>query len=267
MTIYIEEFLLQNIIINFCLLRLLYVSTKYRTNNLKLVSSAIVGAVFSAVSAMFLTDQMLINILKLVCSFLMIFISFNLKTKQFIFSYILLFVYTYALGGALMSFASNSQITTSGIIMQSNYSLELITLFIVLLTYIFELSLKHTKNKILNNNYIYKIQLKSGKNTLKINAFIDTGNNLSYNGKSVMILDNQCFFKLMDIKTILNKDNTILKVATISGVKNLRIHLLDEVKIFSNNKPKIIKNQYVAIDQTNSFSSTNYQALLSPSMI
>ena len=266
MTIYLEDFLLQNIIINFCILRLVYISTKYRTNNYKLVISSILGAVFSAISATYISDLLMTNIIKLLCSLLMILISFNIRIKQFIYSYILLFIYTYALGGVMMNFASNSYFSSNGIIMQSKFNLELVTLFIVVLTYIFEISLKHVRNKIINNNFICNIHLKSGKKTLKIKAFIDTGNNLSFNGKSVMILDNSCFLKLIDLKYFSKKPLTI-NTATISGNKSLTLFLIDEIKIYSNKKPKIIKNQYIAVDNMNTFSNTNYQALLSPTMI
>lgn len=266
MTIYIEDFLLQNIIINFCLLRLVYISTKYRTKNYKLLLSSIIGAVFSSISAKFVSDMLVTNIIKILCSFLMILFSFNLSKKQFIYSYILLFIYTYALGGVMIGFASNSYFSSNGIIMQSKFSLEIITLLIVSFTYIFEISLKHTKNKILNSNFIYNIQIKSGKRTLKIKAFIDTGNNLSFNGKSVMVLDNSCFLKLIDLTYFTSKTQSI-KTSTVSGSKTLTLFMLDEIKIFSNKKTKIIKNQYIAIDNMNSFHNTDYQALLSPAMI
>lgn len=266
MTIYIEEFLIQNIIINFCILRLLYISTRYKTQNCRLVLSSILGAVFSVISAMFLSNIVYVNIIKLVCSLLMILIAFNVNFKQFIFSYILLFIYTHALGGAMMSFASNTYFSSSGIIMQSKVSLEIVTLIIIGLTYIFELSLKHTKNKILNNNFIFKIQLKLGKKILKIKAFIDTGNNLSFNGQSVVILDNTCFLKLIDLNYFASKNKIRISTNTITGKKNLDLFLIDEIKIFSK-KTKIIKNQYIAVDKMNSFSHTDYQALLSPAII
>lgn len=267
MVIYIEKFLFQNIIINFCLLRLVYLTSRFKTSTPRQIFSATIGAIFSVLVASRIYNITYVNIIKFLCSIIMIICAFKTNFKQFIYSFILLFIYTYALGGAIMTISSNSTITTNGIIMTSKFNLDIVTLLIIFLSYIFEISLKQTKNRLLNGNFIYSIELILKNKIIKLKAFIDTGNNLSYNGQPVIVLDSEYFFKLIDLSNYLNLNPEKISSSTIFGNKNLQLYQLDELKIYTPKTIKTIKNQYVALDFTHTFKHTNYQALLSPALI
>ena len=67
MTIYIEEFLLQNILINISLLKLIELTSKCRTTKIKMLCASIVGAAFSVICAMFIYNNIWMNVLKVMC--------------------------------------------------------------------------------------------------------------------------------------------------------------------------------------------------------
>lgn len=268
MTIYIESFLLQNTLINLCLLKLVNTTTKYHTTLLKLIIASIIGAVFSVFSAMFLTNNHLLNLLKIICAIVMLKSAFKLTKKQLFISFILLFVFTYSLGGAIISLSSASYLTSFGVVISSKFNLSFICLMIILLTYVIDMIAKHQKNRTKTNNYIYPIELELNKNKIKINAYLDSGNLLQFNEKPVIILDLKTYLKLTKsdlINFYLNNAKTIL-TNTVTGVQNLKIFQIDKITIYGKEKIEI-KNQYIAINTNNSFKNTNYQALLSPLML
>ena len=266
MTIYIEIFLLQNILINFCLIKLIQTTTKNKTNFYKMLLSSVFGAVFSVFSISFLNNNLILNLIKLTTAIIMILLAFKQTKKQFIYNTILLFLYTYAFGGFITNINTQTYHTSFGIVTTSKYSLELICILILISSYIFDLVLKHIKLKISTNNLIYAITLTQGSKTLKVNAYLDTGNFLNHHGQPVLILDLDSYLKLTNKNLIdfyTSRMETI-KTGTVNGNNSLKIFNVDKIEIF-NKKTKIqLENQFVAINTTNCFKNTNYQALLSP---
>ena len=130
MTIYIETFLLQNTLINLCLLKLVNTTTKYHTTLFKLTMTSLIGAVFSVISAMFLTNNHLLNLLKIICAIVMLKSAFKLNKKQLFISFVLLFVFTYSLGGAIISLSSASYLTSFGVVISSKFNLTFICFII-----------------------------------------------------------------------------------------------------------------------------------------
>lgn len=268
MTIYIETFLMQNILINLCLLKLVETTTKYSTSFFKLILASVIGSFFSVIAAIFLTNNHLMNIIKLVCAILMLKFAFKSTKKQFITSFILLFVYTFALGGAIINLSSATYSTSYGIITSSKFNLTTVCLIILVITYFIEMVSNTLRYKIKTNNYIFKTELELNNKTITINAYLDSGNLLQFENKPVIILDLESYLKLSNLNLVnfyLNSSNNI-STNTVTGTQNLKLFKIDKITIFAKEKV-VIKNQYIAINTNNSFKNTNYQALLSPLML
>lgn len=266
MTIYIESFLVQNILINLCLLRLVFLTTKTPTNNFRLFISSIIGAGFSVFVAIFLNNNFLINLLKFICALVMMKIAFKSTIKSFIFNFILFFLYTYALFGTVSTLTSNSYLTNFGMILTSKYSLEIITFSVLIFTYVFELVTKHIKPKIKHNSLIVPTTLYYNNNSVKIQSYIDTGNLLEYKLQPVIIVDINTFLKLtkMNIIDFYLKSFETINTGTVNGNNNLKLFKIDTIKIQQGKKSIKFDNQYIAINSSGIFTNQNYQALLSP---
>lgn len=266
MEIYIESFIIQNILINFCLLKLVYLTTKSKTKFFSLLLSSIIGTISSVFVVIFLNNVLILNLCKLTTALIMIGIAFKQTKKQFAFNIILLFIYTYAFGGIITSLSSAVYYTSFGLVTTSKFSLELICIILIIFTYVFELVVKHIKLKISTNNLIYDLTLTQANKSIKVNAYMDTGNFINHNGKPVLLLDLDVFLKLTNSNLIefYTKKSEEIKTKTVNGCNSLKIFKIDEIKF--NNGKKIInlKNQIVAINSNNCFKNTNYQALLSP---
>ena len=209
---------------------------------------------------------MFLNIIKFITATAMISIAFKQSKKQFITNFILLFIYTYAFGGLITSLSSQTYYTSFGAIMTSKLSIELICVLIIVATYIFELVLRHLKLKIKTNNLLYNLTLTQGKNSIKVNAYLDTGNFLNHNGQPVLILDLDAYLKLTktNIISFYTTKTEEIKTGTVSGHNNLKIFHIDKMEIKNGKSKTELKNQIIAINTTNCFKNTNYQALLSP---
>ena len=269
MTIYIENFLIQNIIINFCLLRLTFLTTKLKSSIIRLIIASIIGSAFSVIVAVFINSNLFINILKFICAIIMLKTAFSGNFKNFISSLILLFLYTFAFGGAIMSISANTYISNFGIITSSKFSLEIICFIIIAMTYLVEKIAINLKNKIKINNYIYQVTLMQGKTKLSINAFLDTGNLLNIQGRPVIILDIQTYLKLTNTNIVefyLKKTNEI-ETKTVTGNDKLKLFEIDCLKIKTKNKVIEIKNQPIAVNTNLDFKNQNYNALLSPLLL
>ncbi len=265
MTIYIENFIIQNVLINLCLLRLVKITIKSNSTIFRLCTSSILGAGFSVLSVIYLSNNLILNIIKFSCAILMLLIAFKQTKKQFIFSFILLFLYTYALGGAIINLTGTNYYTSFGIICSSNISLELITIIAIIITYLYELIAKQIKFRLQTNNLIYPISLYFKNKKLNINGYLDTGNFLNYNGEPVIIVNIDTYLKLANKNLIdfyLSKDNEI-STNTVNGNKNLKLFKIDKIEIKFKKEKKIYLNHYIAVS-SNKFNATNYQALLSP---
>lgn len=267
MTIYIESFLIQNVLINFCLLRLVLLTSKSKSSFWRLFFGAFVGAIASVIVAMFLENVVAINIIKLLCALVMVLIAFKCKAKGYAFNLILLFLYTYAFGGGIMSLTSAVYVTNFGVVMNSKISLEVICLLIIGLTYVFEMVAKHIKGKIKNGKFIYNTTLFLNGQKLKVNAFLDSGNMLSFNGQPVVVIDLKTYLKLSktDLVQFYLKRFESIKTGTVNGSENLRIDKLDKMVIDCGKKKKVVYNPPIAI--TPNFKAENYSVLISPSLV
>lgn len=266
MEIYIESFVLQNVLINLCLLRLVYLTTKSKTTFFKLLSSSIIGVIPSVLVCLFLNNNILINITKLTTSLVMIVLAFKQSKKQFVFNYILLFIYTYAFGGIIISLSSTTYHTSFGMVTTSKFSLELICFILIVLTYIFELVVKHLSLKIKVSDLIYNLTLTQGNKSINVNAYLDTGNFLNLNGQPVLVLDLNAYLKLTNTNLVnfYTSKHDEISTQTINGNKNIKTFIVDKIEIKHQQRKILLTNQIVAINANNCFKNTNYQALISP---
>jgi len=266
MEIYIEIFIFQNILINMCLLKLVYLTTKSKATFFKLLLASIIGTIPSIMCQMLISNFWLLNLTKICTALIMIAIAYKQSKKQFLFNFILMFLYTYTFGGLIISLNSNTYFTELGIVMTSKYSLEFICLIFLVFTYIFEKVSKQIKFKIQTNNLIFPTKVTLNNRSIKINSYLDTGNFLNHDGQPVMLLDLQSYLKLTKtnlIEFLSNKTQSI-ETQTVSGNNKLKLFKVEKIEIKTDKSTLSYNNIFIAINTTNCFKNANYQALISP---
>lgn len=270
MDMYIEDFLIQNCLINLCLLKLVKTTTKHATNTFKLLLASLFGTIISILTAKLLTNILICNILKFLGYMLMLKICFKTTFKQFLTELILLLLYSFAFYGLTIVLNKNYVLTDYGILTEQKINMWTMLSICLIASHIFELVAKHIKYKLKTNNLIYSVNLKIKQNTISVNAFLDTGNMLTINNQPVLILDLSSFLQLSKqsyIDYILAKHPQNLQVATVTGKSNLKLYVLDNLQINIDGKVKEFQNPIVAVNDCDKFKQSNYQALLSPAFL
>lgn len=269
--IYIESFIIQNLLINFCLLRLVQLTIKPKTNFLKMFFASLIYTITSTILIAFNLNAIVQNILKIICLFACLVVAFKQSAKQHFFSFALINIYNFSFIGATMLLSQKFNFLNFGLMGRSNISLETFTIFAIVLTYLFENVVNKIKFKIKNGNLVYPITLHFKQNKITINAFLDSGNLLCYNHQPVVVVDLESYLKLTNqdiVNFYLTKQLTEnIKLSTVAGNNSLKIVEIDKIEIKLNNKIKVIDSKYIAINNLGGFKNSNYQALITPQMI
>lgn len=200
MTLYIEYILLDNLIMDFVILKLIENTYKFKFKKLCKVMSCVAGTLSSFLLP-YLYDQILIlNIYRFSIAIIMVLLLRKYKNfKQYI-TYLILFItYTFLLGGVSFGIIAMLKIdyTMSGVLF---YSFEFpVSVFVLLIYFVVSFInkiLKKTSKDFSLSKYLYSIKLFSNNSFVECVAFYDSGNRLQINGKGVNIISVDIFLKL-----------------------------------------------------------------------
>ena len=267
MKIYIEQVLITNFIIDFCILlvisKLICSKTIYR----RVIFSALFGS-FASLIVPYCTHIILTNLLKLLTSIIMLQIL-NIKTKkQLTLSCLLMLVLSYIIGGAILS--NFGQSVGSGYAI-SNISLIPVFAITFIFTFITCKLIAWIKCKITANSHIYDTILINNNKQLHIKSFIDSGNALCDNNQPVSLINFDTFNKLTNISLsqYLNNEFSGLNNAhfinanTIAGKRKILVFTINELRVTKSNI-KVYKN--VMLGVALHFDNTKeYKAILNSS--
>ena len=173
MTVYIDQYIIVNIILNFVILRITKSIIKSKSSNPRLLVSSIAGTLF-AILMLFPQVKPLTNIFgKIIFSLVLTGISFKSSSfKIFLKNLSVFYLVSFTMGGcayALISLIGNSQYTDTA-------KLLCITVFLsyVILNVITSVYEKHFKY----GSLIHKLSITLNDKTIETECFYDTGNNL-----------------------------------------------------------------------------------------
>ncbi len=244
MKVYIEQVIITNLLIDFCILLILSKILFNKPNYKRIALSALFGSV-SCLILPFCTTTLLANLLKILSSIVMLQIL-NVGKKQLAPAVILMFVTSYIFGGAILANFGTSA--------QNGYAIKLknlLPVFIVVFTFtIITCKLIYfVKSKIITNSNIYPITLINGNTKVDIDSFIDSGNGLKDDNQPVSLINFDTFNKLTNItldQYLLNQFNTLtnphfITANTIAGKRKILVFTINELHIKSTHD-KIYKN-------------------------
>ena len=269
MTLYVEYFLIQTCIINFCILKLIKATTKHNSSFFRFFVAGFISALIHTISLKTLSDKDILNILEFISVVIMLKISFKTNAKHFIYDLILTYIFSFSLYGFSLTLNSQTYYTSFGTVTTSKFGIDSICLIIIIASYIYDLVLKHIKLKINNNSLLYPLKLTHKMRNITIQAFLDTGNCLSFNGNPVIVLDLATFLKLhnSDLISFLSSKSDAISTSTVNSNGSLKLFKIDKIEIKNKNHISTHFNQYVAVNYTNCFKNSEYKALISPSLI
>lgn len=264
MQVYLEYAILDNLIINFILLKTTCNLVKIKTSFLMLFISSAVGTIVAILLPLFDLIAFYNVIVKLVLALLMPYLLtkyFSVK-KYFITVFVFLTL-TFLTGGvifAIMYFADLS--------FEWEYPIVPIGITFLLVYFVSKLTIKCTKilyKKRDIHPFLKKCILVINGVKIKVNGFIDSGNHL-YDEKSglpIVVANNNIYQKIKNGKNL--KYHSSINIDTVSGSGKLDLYIIDKLLIYNGDSVNIFNSVLIGFSSANFFSS-DYELLLHPSL-
>ena len=180
MTIYIDIIFFENLCMNFIILFSIAYVKKIKINYLRLIMSALIGGIYSVCIYMNINTLYTNFFMKLLLSFIMVYVAYNSKNiKQFVKQLVLFYLASFVFGGCaffLIYFAKPQDVINGTLI--GTYPVKIIAfgglMGIVLIKY----SFKFVKGRINKKDMFCDVKISFDEKNIKLKAIIDTGNML-----------------------------------------------------------------------------------------
>lgn len=290
MIIYIDVVLIENLIMNVIILLATGLILKEKIKIIRLLLAGMLGAIYSVVSYMSILQIYSSVILKIVLSFVIIYIAFNPQTMKKMWKDILLFYLTsFVFGGA--AFALIYVVKPQDILMKNGlflgtYPLKTIILGAIISFIIIITAFTVVKSKITKKDMFCEIEIQLNGKKIETTTMIDTGNLLKepITNTPVIVVEHTLLYDCIP-KEILNHLEELLggnfdnipeeiKTEYISKLKFIPFSSLgkqngmllgikaEAIKIKSENKEEKKENIIVGIYNKSLTKKGEYRALM-----
>lgn len=271
MEIWIEDVILDNMIIDSLILMSTNTLAKMNAKKWRIFVSAVLGTAIALLSPIL---PNLINLLiKPFVAGIMVILAFKIKTiKHFFATYLLFFLITFLYGGASIGICELLGIEYQ---LSSNFAYKNqvpISVIILICTFVYfciknVIKLVFSKHK--NDNLYYQIKIENCGKICEISAFLDTGNLIECNKKPITIVNYQTFCKIypkVKFQDILLKRKIDIKNSRyieIESLENMKENMfVFEVDMLTVNG-KTIDNALLGLSLKNFSIKTQSDAIIS----
>ena len=233
MEVYLDIYLLENIIINVFLLLLTFKVLRFTYKKRNLYLAALLGGIYGLV--IFCNVKIFCSLpIKILIPILMIFISIEKRNiKCILKSVIVFFMIAFMLGGICFGAIQmqNTYLLGKEFVIKNNsvkYTVLSVAVIFIITTRIVDL----LKDRALVKNFLYDIYITEGTRTVLVKGFLDTGNELRepVTNLPCIIIENTYFdqFEIADDKKFIIKYDTINEIGEIKGFKGKNIMIRNE---------------------------------------
>ncbi|MBE7081392.1 MAG: hypothetical protein E7372_02390 [Clostridiales bacterium] len=259
MTVYIEYVIIDNVIIDYLLLKATFVFTGFSSRKCRLFLCAFLGAIISLVFPLVEINGLILTSLKIMSGLLILLLANNYKSfNAFFRCTIVFFLLTFLSGGAvtglynLLGISLGTESVVASVILPVYLVLKLLSKTIIYLC-----------KRVNIVKFCYDVELTYYDKSIKAKGFLDTGNNLYYKENAV-ILCSKGFAKEFLGDSILTTKFNKLKVSTVAGEKTNLCFKIDKFILYNQKQEHIFNYVTVCIAD---FDSTEYQIILHPALL
>ena len=262
MELYLEYVILDNIVMDYVLIKFLEITFKNKIKKVNKFVSCLLGTILAFGLPYFMFNVFLLYLYKFITAMVIVVILRRYKGFKHYLKYLLFFmIYTFIIGGVLIGFIGlfNINYSYNGVIL---YDCELpIGLFVIVLMlsiWVLKRMVGVLKEQLKASKYLCDIVLVDKGVELKATGLMDSGNKVIYNGDCVSIISLDIFMKLhkeINIKKILYKtiDESELRdvdYISIGGIDENKKYLSFKIdNLIVNNES--FRNQTVAVSYKN----------------
>ncbi len=259
MTVYIEYVIIDNVIIDFLLLKATFVFTGIPYLERRLFLCAFLGACVALVFPLIEINGLIFTSLKIMSGLLILLLANNYKSfNAFFRCSIIFFLLTFLSGGAvtglynLLGISLGTESVVASVVLPVYLVLKLLGKTIIYLC-----------KRVNINKFCYDVKIFYKDKSITAKGFLDTGNSL-YDGENAVILCSSDFAKEFLGDRILTTKFNKLKVSTVAGEKTNLCFKVDKFILYIENKEHIFNYITVCIAD---FNSDEYQIILHPALL
>lgn len=233
MEIYIDIYLLENIIINLFLLLLTFRLLRFDYKKRNVYLAALLGAIYGLV--IFCNVKILSSVgVKILVPAIMIYVSMEKRSfKVILKSLVVFFMLAFMLSGICFGTVQmqNTYLIGQEFIIKNN-SAKFIVLSVAVIFIVITRVADLLKDRALIKNFLYDIYITEGTRTVLVKGFLDTGNELRepVTNLPCIIVENTYFnqFKIAEDKKFIIKYDTINEIGEIKGFKGQNVIIRNE---------------------------------------
>lgn len=258
MTVYIEYVLIDNVVIDYLLLKATFTLLKKEPKKGRLFVCAFLGGIIALCYPLLKLSPVLLTLLKIASGLLIVLCVKSYKSVKEYFLFFLTFLFlTLSLGGILIGAFS--------ILGIENYSEVLIAVVFIpayILLSIFIKGIKLILKRKTFYNFYFKCEIVFQDKKLEFTGFLDTGNGLYYKEEPIVVIGRRAFYKLVD-KAFPKMEYVEYK--TVMGDSKMPTFIVDKLLIYLTDKPNIIYNARVGLSSGGQ--TIDYDLILHPALL
>lgn len=281
MIVYIEQVIIDNIVVNYFLLWFCSVLLKEKKSVARFLLASGVGTLFAFVFPMLEISQILLIFLKTMLCVLIILLAFPYKKLKNLFVLCAsFFVSTFLLGGVviglLVNTFANYSLTNGTFSYVSSVPIGVFILLGFLLFKAFYDLIIASKNKAKLEKMTFELSVHYLNRITKIKAFLDTGNLLVDTKTSlpIIVINFKVFKQILNIKTeqfLLGeydvKNKRYQKFETANKQSKMLVFEVDKICVKFQNETKVINQAVLGLALNNFSTKLNCDALVGMNLI
>lgn len=263
MEVYIEYVILDNLIIDSILIYLTNLTMRTKINKYRLFTASVVGTIFAIFLPFLKINNIVLIFVKLLVGLFIVLIFSKLKLKDILLNYIIFITYTFMMGGLCFGilYLLNSNVSINGLIVYNfNIPISIIILLIFIYFLIMKKFIKYRKNIL---NLTYPVEIFKDNKSIKLNGFLDTGNQIYDEfGNPIIVISLNSFLNAYPNISILKvatnnvteydvKTSKYLTISTANAITKMLTFKCDKVKILEDKTTKIYKDVVVGVSNSN----------------
>ncbi len=259
MIVYIEYVIINNVIIDYLMLKATFLLTGNPIKKRRLFLCAFLGGIVALLYPALEINQAILTLVKIMSGLLIVLLASEYKSgKNFYINAVIFFFYTFITGGVIIGVFN---------LFNVEYQSEFIVAIIVVPVYFVLRILAQVKDYIFRRktvqSLIYKVKLSSDGQEIFSKGFLDTGNSLFDNGKPVILCDKHLVKELIGNRIAKIKFKKI-EILTATGKRQNLAFKLDRLVLYIMDKEHIFDNVTACISHLN---FEGYSVILHPELI
>ena len=269
---YIEYVIIDNLIIDYLLLKTTMVSSRVKTSKLRLFLSSVIGTIVAVIMPFFKMSNGFLILLKLNLALIMVIISGEfLSLKKILISYGFFLAFTFLFGGILIGVFYLADVDYV-LYFSINYDSFMPVGISVLIVYVgAKFTIYLVKNLLKSRDiepFIRPCAIIVNGKKYKLNGYIDSGNRLfdKSSGLPIVVISKRMFDKINSQESKLFLKSSMV-IDTVNGISVMQIYVLDKLLIYNGERENIINNVMIGKSEFNFESDGNYDLLLNPSIL